>query len=423
MNIKSFLLLISLSATANANLEKKWVALNKDFSIDSSKQSFCLQMPSGEVIGKNIDLPVRTASVSKLITSLWAIDTLGPDYEYDTKFFMKGKRLHISGSLDPVFSKRKLFFLVNQLNNLGIHELDEITFDEGVKVFTKAEGYVGYVLNVTTARTAANLKDFLHTPGWNKLKAAYNEFVKSTPQALMDGLQMVDDLEKLNLKIGRVRQVKENPLGRDGFIHLSPAITVYLKFMNITSNNYIADQVFKKLGGEKGFDKYFEELLPKLVLPNNSSNGPIVKMYTGSGLDSKRDGSRVDNTSSCRAVAGMIKRLDQILIDAGNTIEKVVAVPGVDGGTFRKRLRSPRLAKTLVAKTGTLFHTSALAGKVNASSGPAYFGIFHQLTGWKGNAKAVQNKMVDEMVTELNGQKFDYTPRYFFPADKNMSEL
>lgn len=423
MNFKSFLILMSLSTTVNANLEKKWVALNKDFSIDSSKQSFCLQKASGEIIGKNIDLSVTIASVSKLLTSLWAIDALGPDYEYDTKFYMSGKRLHISGSLDPVFSKRKLFFLVNQLNNLGINELEEITFDEGVKVFTKAERYVGYVLQVTPARTAANLKDFLHTPGWNNLKAAYKEFVDSTPQKLMDGLQMVDDLEKLNLKVGRVRQVKENPLGSEGFIHLSPAITVYLKFMNIASNNYIADQVFEKLGGEKGFDKYFEELLPKLILPNDNDNQPIVKMYTGSGLDSKRKGARVDNTASCRAVTEMIKRLDQILIDAGNEIQKVVAVPGVDGGTFSSRLRSPRLSKTLVAKTGTLFHTSALAGKVNASTGPAYFGIFHQLTGWKGNAKAVQNKMVDEMVTELNGQKFDYQPRYFFPADRNMTEL
>ena len=174
-------LLLGLSTTTAAqttdSVVKKWNQLNKDYSIDTSKQAFCYR-DQGVLKGRNEHTKVTIASVSKLITSLWAVESLGPDYKYPTKFFLSGKKLHIEGSLDPVFSKRKLFFLLAQLNTLGVTELEEITFDDGLRVYSKAEQYIGDVLNVTPARTAANLKDFWNTDGWVKLVPAYNEFVK-----------------------------------------------------------------------------------------------------------------------------------------------------------------------------------------------------------------------------------------------------
>lgn len=434
INLKNFALLASLLGTVPAiassdAILKKWSSLNKDYSISVDDQAFCYR-DQGVLHGKNEYKKVTIASVSKLITSLWAVESLGPDYQYPTKFFLKGKKLHIEGSLDPVFSSRKLFFLLAQLNSLGIDELEEITFDENLRIYTKAERYIGEILNITPARTAANLKDFWNTPGWQKLIPAYQEFVRTTPQSIRDSLQIPENYTDLQLKVGSVRAVNEMPFKGDGYLHLSPAIERYLKFTNIQSNNYIADQTFAKLGGEAGFDKYFSEIAEELDKDHKENRvgykdeEPTVKMFSGSGLDSKRGGARVDNYANCSMVTSMIERMDHILNENQLHLSKVVAVPGTDGGTFRKRLKSPRLNKTFVAKTGTLYHTSALAGMFYGKKGKVSFGVFHQLTGWKGNAKMVQNHMVDALYSELEpAAKFDYQPRYFFPAVQTLEAI
>lgn len=405
----------------------KFVSLNKEFKIDPDAQSFCYRDRTGELFGHNPHKQVTIASVSKLITSLWAIEELGADYRYPTKFYLKDKKLHISGSLDPVFSHRKLFFLLAQLNNQGVKELEEITFDKNLRVYTKAEKYIGTILTVGPSRTAANLKDFWNTPTWEKLKPFYNDFAKETPVELREHLSLPETWEGFELKVGKVSLVDKNPVGDDALLHLSPQMERYLKFTNIVSNNYIADQVFDKLGGEAGFDKYYAKIqkdFSQSSLGESSSDTPLVKMYSGSGLDSKRDGKRVDNYATCATVLELVDRLHNILEDAKVPIQKVVAVPGTDLGTFRSRLKSPRLNKTFVAKTGTLFHTSAIAGVLFGVKSSVTFGIFHQLTGWKGSAKMVQNKTIEALWDTYAPQdKFEYNPEFFFPADQPLEPV
>lgn len=428
---KKSLIALSLMATLQgaygSQVVPKFLSLNKEFKINPDSQAFCYRDRTGELFGHNTHKKVTIASVSKLITSLWAIEEMGADYRYPTKFYLKGKKLHISGSLDPVYSHGKLFFLLAQLNNQGVTELEEITFDRNLRVYTKAERYLGKILTVTPARTAANLRDFWHTPEWNKLKPFYNDFARMTPQSLRDHLSLPDTWEGFKMKVGKVRVVDENPLGEEGLLHLSSTMERYLKFTNIVSNNYIADQIFEKLGGEEGFDRYFKKIskdFAKSSFPNKESNGPLVKMYTGSGLDTKRDGKRVDNYSTCAMALELVDRLHDKLEDQQVPIQKVVAVPGTDLGTFRKRLRSPRLDKTFVAKTGTLYHTSALAGVLFGIKSKVTFGIFHQLTGWKGSAKMVQNKTVESLwETYAPNKKFEYNPEHFFPADQPLEEM
>lgn len=420
-------LFATLQGAYGSQVVPKFVKLNKEFKINPSSQAFCYRDRTGELYGHNTHEKVTIASVSKLITSLWAIEEMGADYRYPTKFYLKDKKLHISGSLDPVYSHGKLFFLLAQLNNQGITELEEITFDKNLRIYTKAERYLGNILNVTPARTAANLKDFWNTPTWNKLKPFYNDFANMTPQSLKDHLSLPDTWEGFNMKVGKVSVVEKNPLGEDGLLHLSPKMERYLKFTNIVSNNYIADQIFEKLGGEEGFDKYFKKIskdFAKSSFPEKEGSEPLVKMYSGSGLDSKRDGKRVDNYSTCAMTLELVDRLHDKLEDQQVAIQEVVAVPGTDLGTFRNRLRSPRLDKTFVAKTGTLFHTSAIAGILFGVKSKVTFGIFHQLTGWKGGAKMVQNKTIESLwETYAPNEKFDYEPQYFFPADQPLEAM
>src|SRR5687768_10134846 len=67
--------------------------------------------------GKNISKAMPIASVSKLVTSYWAIKTLGPDYRFITILHIKkvGEDLydiHLEGSRDPYFGKESLHYLI-----------------------------------------------------------------------------------------------------------------------------------------------------------------------------------------------------------------------------------------------------------------------------------------------------------------------
>jgi D-alanyl-D-alanine carboxypeptidase/D-alanyl-D-alanine-endopeptidase (penicillin-binding protein 4) len=435
--MKKLMALSSLAAIAfcpNIQANSGWEKILKNYNLTPKYHSFCYTDETGEVKGSNPHMKVRLASVSKLITTYWAVEKLTPEYQYESQFFLKDKHLHIIGDKDPIFSKRKLFFLLSQLNNLGITELDKITFDDNLKVFTNAEGYIGDSLRVTKSRTAANLKDFFHTPAWNKLKGAYGSFIKETPAELVANLEIRESIEDLNLSVKEVGFLKENPFKEDDqakkSIHLSPSIVKYLKAMNIKSNNYIADEVFNKLGGEIEFDKFIGEKV-ETWFPNNDvdrknfdKSSKSIKIFSGSGLPTYKSGVRNDNYATCAIVVKIIENLNTVMTDYQKSFQQIVAVSGSDidnsgatKSTIRKRFLSPKVKNVIMAKTGTLFHTSALAGKVSTKNGDHYFGVFHQMRGWKGHAKAAQDEIVQKLITDYGGgEKVEYNKEFFFPA-------
>lgn len=430
MSMKSWALaaISSFSVVSNVHAGPYYDQLMRDYGMNKNDHSFCFENAQGEIEGDNVYHKVRLASTSKLVTTLWAMDIFGPDWKYDTKFYLKGKHLHITGSLDPVFSKRKLFYFVSQLVNRKINRIDKITFTPDLRVFAAAEDYVGALVELDGPRSARNLYDYWHTPAYNLLVPVYKSFIAETPASVLAELQIRRNLEDLNLSLGSVEAVSTAPFDLSAsdveeFHHLSPEIRKYLKVMNIDSNNFIADQVFDKLGGEAAFDQWLGEVMATELSQHQElrtgfkAHEASMKMYTGSGLDTKSEGARVDNYATCALMVELIKKLDQKMSENDYHLKEVVAVPGTDGGTFRSRLRGALTRNTLVAKTGTLFHTSTLTGMIYSQSGKHGFGIFHQLTGGKGNAKIVQNKLVEKLIEDLGGAKrFDYSVEYFFPA-------
>jgi D-alanyl-D-alanine carboxypeptidase/D-alanyl-D-alanine-endopeptidase (penicillin-binding protein 4) len=109
----------------------------------------------------------------------------------------------------------------------------------------------------------------------------------------------------------------------------------------------------------------------------------------------------------------LITELKNDIEKQGKTIEDVIAVPGSDGGTFRNRVFPADFKNSFVAKTGTLMHTSTLAGAMNTQDGFSFFGIFNQSRDITGS-KIVQNSMVQSIIAEMGGPKsFDYTVERF----------
>lgn len=427
MKFKLIGLTLLATLALNANATPTWNRLHQQHGLSTQGHAFCFQTPSGELLGANSHLKVRLASVSKLITTLWAIDRLGPRFQYQTHFYYKDGTLHIQGSQDTVFSRRKLFYLVNQLNHHGITQVERLSFDDKTLVFAGAEDYVGHVLQVTPERTAQNLKDFLHTPGWQNLLPVYRDFYRETPSSLRDKLD-IRELSELSLSIGDVQLTDTPPFNLEdegvlSFPLLSSALEDYMKFMNIVSNNFIADQTFENLGGEAGFDEYIrpflEEHFPDYQRERTGfqSGEATLKMYTGSGLNTTRNSARVDNYATCAVMLKLIEKLDQKSEELETRLQELVAVPGSDRGTFRVRLNSPVLKNSIMAKTGSLYHTSALAGLVQTPAGRVPFGVFHQIQGSKALPKLIQDQMVRTLIDQYGGPApFAYQTKFFFPA-------
>jgi serine-type D-Ala-D-Ala carboxypeptidase/endopeptidase (penicillin-binding protein 4) len=429
-------LAILLANSTGVYAKTSWKKILRDFKVPKADQAYCL-MDEGVVKGSNVHKKIRLASVSKLFTTLWAIEKLKVDYQFETTFYLQGKHLHIEGGRDPVFSRRKFYFLVSQLNNLGIKKLDKITFDKNMRVFAnveinpQAEVNNGDILD----KSRINIKDFLHTPAWDRIKTDYRNFAKTTPNRVLKELQIRKSLGDISLRIGSVYQLNKFPFKSRKktirkFSHRSPEIIKYLKVMNIVSNNFIADQIFMKLGGEKGFDAYIKPFIQENFPDYKQQRSKFkkgeanIKMFTGSGLDSRRNNKRVDNFTTCAIAVKLIEKLQMALEAQEILIQKAVAVPGVDKGSFKRRLKTPRVAKKLVAKTGTLRHTSSLAGMINTKKGSVYFGIFNHLLGVKGKVRLAQNKMVRQFLDQYDGgKKLIYTSEYFFPAYETLEEV
>lgn len=390
-------LLSSSVSMASEKTDSDWTTLLAANKLTKADQAYCYTDESGKAQGENIDLRVRLASVSKLMTSLWAMEKLGPDYKFETKLFIKGKNLHIAGSFDPFLGNEKMFFLVSQLNDLGYTEFDTITFDKIIQINPGAQSYAEQYPLITRATNAKNLKTYFNTASWSKVfKAEYNRIAGLSPKGKFRS--------NVDFKIGDAVFSETNPFESFDDVKMltlsSPPLYKYLKETNIHSNNYTSQTLFLKLGGVEKFQEFMAE---RFGLTTDT-----IKFMNGSGLPTITDGVRFDNYATCATVSDLIIALKGSAERQGRELEDIMAVPGSDGGTFRNRTFPSEYKNAFVAKTGTLMHTSTLAGAMSTQKGYSFYGVFNQTTNISG-AKQVQNAMVKTIMTEMGGPlAFDY---------------
>jgi len=69
-----------------------------------------------ELIAQNVDQPFVPASVTKIVTSWLALEVLGSDYRFQTRFYLDGSRvLYIRGGGDPFLVSEELVPLASEL--------------------------------------------------------------------------------------------------------------------------------------------------------------------------------------------------------------------------------------------------------------------------------------------------------------------
>lgn len=389
--------------------------LTKHKVTPKSEQAYCYTDEKGNIEGKNLDLTVRLASVTKLLTSLWAIEELGIDYRHDTKLYIKGNHLHIAGSFDPFMSNEKMLFLVSQLNMLGFNSFEKITYDKNLLIFPQAQQHTDVYPLITRETNAKNLRTYFNTSTWSApFKAEYQRLAKMAKAGRF--------LPEVSMKVDSVSYVDTIPFNKDDdsvrmLTLTSPELFKYLKETNVKSNNYSSHTLFRHLGGEAKFQEW--------IANRYGLTSEKIKLWNGSGLPTTMAGVRKDNYASCTIMLELIQELKLSAERQGREIEDVVAVPGSDQGTFRNRLNSADYKNTFVAKTGTLMHTSTLAGAMSTVKGFSFFGIFNMTTALQA-AKDVQNYMVGSIMIEMGGPKvFNYTVEGFhsYHKDENVKRL
>jgi D-alanyl-D-alanine carboxypeptidase/D-alanyl-D-alanine-endopeptidase (penicillin-binding protein 4) len=172
---------------------------------------------------------------------------------------------------------------------------------------------------------------------------------------------------------------------------LSPPLRDIVRFMDLHSDNFTAEELLKLLGvateGSGTTAAGARAVVAALKAGAISTAG--VRIYDGSGL------SEYDRLT----VGVLVGILQAAASDSALESELVHALPvsGVSG-TLRDRLGTPKLLGKVVAKTGTTSIASALSGYVNSRIAFAIIQNGHPLSFWY--AREAQDRFAKVLATQ-----------------------
>jgi serine-type D-Ala-D-Ala carboxypeptidase/endopeptidase (penicillin-binding protein 4) len=351
-----------------------------------------------ELLAQNADKPFVPASVTKIVTAWLALDVLGEDYRFETKFYLDDKRvLYVRGGGDPFLISEELAPLAQELvAAVGKEPISRIVLDAS---------YYPSNIRIPGVEDSSRSYDALNSA----LAVNFN-----TISAVRNGDKVIAGEEQTPITPLAISQFKaRGPNGR-GRISLaqSPAISlqyageligafiqraggsvkgkvatgtvpanlkpVYVHHQSRTllqvlhellvgSNNYVANQIFLEIGGHRLGGPVSLEKSLKVANEELSANNlaGAIHMEEGSGI------SR-NNHFTARGLA------------------KVLTLFAPHAGLLRKE-------KGASFKTGTLEGVRTLAGYADA----AQHGRVRFVISLKGNDGAMRFKLLETIESEL----------------------
>lgn len=298
-----------------------------------SKQSQGIWMQSGNTLLANHQgtIPLPAASLTKVATSLAALKTFNPDYQFITNISSIGEikdgilegDLVIEGGEDPFFVWEEAFAIGNLLNQMGIKQVKG-------NLIVIGKFYMNFQSD--PLKSGNLLKQGLNAQNW-------------PPAALTQYQTLPPETPKPQIAIaGSVKVIPTAPNNLNPLIrHYSFPLAELIKKMNQYSNNQMAEIIANSVGGAKA-------VAQKAATAANFPQTEI-SLVNGSGLSEQ-------NKISPRAVCAMFLAIEQYLQDYNMTIGDLFAIVGQDEGILNER-KIPPLA---VVKSGSLNAVSALAG-------------------------------------------------------------
>jgi D-alanyl-D-alanine carboxypeptidase/D-alanyl-D-alanine-endopeptidase (penicillin-binding protein 4) len=331
----------------------------RGFNLDS--QGLLVESLDGHTVYADLNSATgfNPASVIKVATSFAALHRLGPEYHFETAFYMTGeankKTRTLNGDLillstgDPVLNATDVSRLIRQVTLLGIGRVN------GNVIVTGPFTYNAFLTtDVATKRLAALLRKL--------------------------GVRFTGSMQKGSLKGTKIAS------------HLSSSLRDIIFVQNAHSINQTAERLGEAIGGPRAVEKF---LVQEVGLGTAE-----VSINRTSGLDFNR--------ITPHGTVALMRHLVGWLNLRNMLPEDIMPVAGVDPGTLRGRFTSVESRGAIVAKTGTLPGTdggvSTLAGIAYTSRGPIIFAIFNT-RGSVATYRRLQDNLVKDLIAECGGSQ------------------
>jgi D-alanyl-D-alanine carboxypeptidase/D-alanyl-D-alanine-endopeptidase (penicillin-binding protein 4) len=284
-----------------------------------------------ELIAQNADKPFVPASVAKIVTAWLAMETLGGDYRFETKFYLdKDRKLYVRGGGDPFLISEELALLGPELvKAVGKEPITGIVSDASYYpsnlvipgIEDTSEAY-----DALNSALAVNFNTIAAVRRGTKVSSAETQ-TPITPLAISQfrtrgpngrgrislakdpamSLQYAGELIAAFIEQagGSVKgEISTGPVPQGlepTYVHRqSRPLSEILAQLLLGSNNYIANQVFLEIGGTLGGSVSLEKSL-KVANGMLAANGlaDAIHLEEGSGI------SR-DNRFTARGLAEVL---------------------------------------------------------------------------------------------------------------------
>lgn len=323
--------------------------------LSETAQGIWLQSGSAILASNQGTTPLPAASLTKIATSLAALETWGPNYQFETLITATGPiqngvlhgDLVIQGGGDPLFVWEEAIALGNALNKIGISRI------AGNLLITR-----NFMMNFNEdpSESGRLFKQSINSQAWDEdVKAEYEALPSVIPQPQVT---ITGTVHLLPAAIAAAP--KQILLVR----HRSLPLTDLIKKMNVQSSNEMSQMLANNLGG-------VQATIQKAAAAAGIST-EAVQLVNGSGLS-------MENRISPYAACAMFAAIDRYIHPRNLTIADLFPVSGVDreGTTLEDR----DVPKPAVVKTGTLNEVSALAGVLpTRDRGLVWFAIINRGT-------------------------------------------
>ncbi|HPS57188.1 MAG TPA: D-alanyl-D-alanine carboxypeptidase [Spirochaetota bacterium] len=379
------------------------------------------------VMDHNIYSPFIPASVTKLVTAIFAFQTLGPDFTFSTDIFYTGKiskgvitgDIYIKGSGDPELSVSGLALLAHKLKDEGVTAVqgnfyydesavktqemldpnmaDYAPYNSGIgalnlnkntiQVVRRKGGndnsfYYDFLPSVSSITSEINegtpvfpfvsysyrnRKETWLLPSKNIIAPRYQLPVKHTGSytaSVFSGLCSIHGIKLKDPLPGTIPGNSKNLCS-----HTGRTLSEIIPDMLISSDNLTAEVLgrtaCKQYSNDAGHNINFPEAADLFFREEFTSvtQGGFI-LANASGLSTR------NRLTPEQAVAVLIT------LSRDYNLEDMLPMSG-ESGTLKSRLDTPETAYRVYAKTGSISYSSALAGLFYGASGKKYmFALF-----------------------------------------------
>lgn len=397
------------------------------------------------VMDHNIYSPFIPASVTKLVTAIFAIETLGPDFKFSTDIYYTGKiskgtitgDIYIKGNGDPELSVSELALLAVKLKDEGVsavqgnfyYDESEIKPQESMD-FNMAD-YAPYnsgigALNLNknivqvTRRNSENSNSFYYEflPPVSFITSEMNDTAPVFPFVSYRYINRKETWLLPSKKILAPRY--QLPVKHTG-VYTASVFSLLCSARGIKLKQPIPGEIpgnSKKLCSITG--RTLSEIIPDMLISSDNLTAEILgrtaaKEYSRDAdrsatfpeaADSffrekfstvKHDGFILANASGLSTSNRLTPEQAVAVLIAFSrdySMEEILPMSG-ESGTMRYRLDTPETAYRVYAKTGSLSYSSALAGMFYGASGKKY--LFVVFIDSKGNRAALDSKKLRDL--------------------------